>query len=113
MSFLEVQNLHINLGEFFLKEIYFNLHQRDYLVIIGPTGAGKTILLETIIGFWKPDSGQIYLEGKDITNELPERRQIGIVYQDYALFPHLTIKENITYGLRFHSINKVESKKKT
>ncbi len=100
MSFLRIENLHINLGEFYLNDISLSIDRGDYLVIIGPTGAGKTILLESIIGFWPPDRGQIYLEGKDITNDLPEKRRIGIVYQDYALLPHFTVFKNIAYGLK-------------
>lgn len=100
MSFLKIENLHLNLGEFFLQGIFMDLQQGDYLAVIGPTGAGKTLLLESIIGFWKPDKGRIHLVGKDITDELPEKRRIGIVYQDYALLPHFTVYENIAYGLK-------------
>lgn len=100
MSFLQIDNLSINLGEFHLQQVSFALEQSDYLTIIGPTGAGKTILLESIIGFWKPDSGRISMENRDITDELPERRRIGIVYQDYALLPHFTVYKNIAYGLK-------------
>ncbi|MBN1614466.1 MAG: ATP-binding cassette domain-containing protein [Deltaproteobacteria bacterium] len=100
MSFLAVKDLHINLGEFYLNGVSFDLDRGDYLTIIGPTGAGKTILLESLIGFWTPDRGTICLEESDITRELPERRRIGIVYQDYALLPHFTVYKNIEYGLK-------------
>ncbi len=100
MSFLRIEDLSINLGEFHLRGIFFELEQGEYLNIIGPTGAGKTILLESLIGFWKPDSGRIFLENKDITDQLPEKRRIGIVYQDYALLPHFTVFQNIAYGLK-------------
>ncbi|MFO7885447.1 MAG: ATP-binding cassette domain-containing protein [Desulfobacteraceae bacterium] len=100
MSFLRIEDLHINLGEFYLKNIFLTMEKGDYLMIIGPTGAGKTILLESIIGFSSPDRGKIYLEDRDITNELPEKRHIGIVYQDYALLPHFTVYKNIAYGLK-------------
>jgi len=100
MNFLGVEDLHIDLGEFHLKGVSFGLNQGDYLMIIGPTGAGKTILLESIVGFWNPQQGRIWLEGAEITHELPERRNIGIVYQDYALIPHFTVAENIAYGLK-------------
>ncbi|MBN1472007.1 MAG: ATP-binding cassette domain-containing protein [Syntrophaceae bacterium] len=100
MSFLTVSDLHINLGEFYLKGVSFDLNKGDYLTIIGPTGAGKTILLESLIGFWTPDQGSIFLDQLDITTELPEKRNIGIVYQDYALLPHFTVYKNIEYGLK-------------
>ena len=100
MSFLAVEDLHINLGEFYLNGVSFDLDRGDYLTVIGPTGAGKTILLESLIGFWTPQRGSIHLEHHDITSELPERRNIGIVYQDYALLPHFTVYQNIEYGLK-------------
>ena len=98
--FLEIEELQINLGEFYLQNISFSLEKGDYLSIIGPTGSGKTILLESIVGFWSPDKGKIIINGEDLTQELPERRRIGIVYQDYALLPHFTVFKNIAYGLK-------------
>ena len=102
MSFVEITNLHINLGEFSLKGVSLALDRGDYLTIIGPTGAGKTIFIESIVGFWQPDKGRIVLNGRDITQALPENRHIGIVYQDYALLPHMTVYQNIAYGLKKH-----------
>jgi len=102
MSFVEIEDLHIDLGEFSLKGVSLSLDRGDYLAIIGPTGAGKTIFLESIVGFWQPDRGRIRLSGRDITRELPEKRHIGIVYQDYALMPHMTVQQNIAYGLKKH-----------
>jgi molybdate transport system ATP-binding protein len=100
MSFLTVRDLHIALGEFRLNSVSMDLEQGDYACIIGPTGAGKTILLECLIGFYRPDRGRLVLEGRDITGLAPEKREIGIVYQDYALLPHMTVFQNIDYGLR-------------
>jgi len=108
MSLLEILDLEIDLGEFALKGISLQLEEGDYLNIIGPTGAGKTILLESIIGFWRPDRGRIFLEGRDITDERPEARQIGIVYQDYALLPHFSVYKNIAYGLKKHKTEHVK-----
>ena len=102
MSFFDVKDLSINLPEFQLEGVSLSLDRGDYLSIIGPTGAGKTIFLESIVGFWQPDKGCIVLNGRDITDELPEKRHIGIVYQDYALLPHMTVKQNIAYGIRKH-----------
>jgi molybdate transport system ATP-binding protein len=102
MSFLEIKDLHIKLDEFDLKGVSLSLNRGDYLTIIGPTGAGKTIFIESIVGFWQPDKGCIVLNGKDITEELPENRHIGIVYQDFALLPHMTVYQNIAYGLKKH-----------
>jgi len=102
MSFFRVEDLHIKLPEFNLEDVSLSLDRGDYLTIIGPTGAGKTIFLESIVGFWHPDRGRIFLNERDITDELPEKRHIGIVYQDYALLPHMTVQENIAYGLKKH-----------
>ncbi|GBC59423.1 ABC transporter ATPase [Desulfonema ishimotonii] len=100
MSFLRIDDLHIRLGEFRLSGVSLELEKGEYLTIIGPTGAGKTILLECIIGFYTPDRGRIFLDGTDITRYRPCQRNIGIVYQDYALMPHMTVFENIAYGLK-------------
>ncbi len=99
MNFLSVENFSVDLKEFKLKNISLSLDKGDYCTIIGPTGAGKTILLESIIGFHELESGRIFLGDKEITHQLPEKRKIGIVYQDYALMPHFTIYRNIEYGL--------------
>ena len=100
MSFLDVRNLSIRLGAFFLDDVSLTLGRDEYLTVIGPTGAGKTILLECIIGFYRPDSGAIFLEDRDITLDRPEDRRIGIVYQDYALLPNMDVFANIAYGLK-------------
>ncbi len=110
MSFLSIENLSLHFDEFHLHDVSFELQKGEYLTIIGPTGAGKTILLESLIGFWKPDEGRIYLEGRDLTHELPEKRRIGIVYQDYALLPHFTVFQNIAYGLKKKRNHHIEEK---
>lgn len=110
MSYLSIENLSIKLGEFELKSLDLNLDQGDYAVVIGPTGSGKSILLECIIGFFNPKKGKIILDGRDIVNDLPEKRGIGIVYQDYALLPHLTVFQNIAYGLRKVEKNSIKEK---
>ena len=108
MNFLSVENFSVDLKEFKLKNISLSLDKGDYCTIIGPTGAGKTILLESIIGFHKLQTGRVFLDNKEITHHLPEKRKIGIVYQDYALMPHFTIYRNIEYGLEKVYNKKVE-----
>lgn len=100
MTHIQLQNLEINLGEFHLKDINLHVKEGEYFVILGPTGAGKTILLETVAGLYRSCGGKLLLAGKDITTLQPEQRDIGFVYQDYALFPHLSVAENIAFGLR-------------
>jgi molybdate transport system ATP-binding protein len=107
VSFLEVRDLCLNVGGFELSRIELKTEKGDYLALIGPTGSGKSLLLETIIGFYRPEKGRIILEEKDITDLPPNMRQISIVYQDHMLFPHMDIFENIAYALR----KKVRDKK--
>ncbi|MVT13610.1 MAG: ATP-binding cassette domain-containing protein [Euryarchaeota archaeon] len=101
---LELKGVEKNLGKFHLGPI--NLDIDENIVILGPTGAGKTTLLEIIAGFIKPDKGRILFMGKDFTNIPPEKRRIGLLYQDYQLFPHMNVRKNISYGLRMSNIGK-------
>lgn len=88
------------LGEFSLKNISFNIEDNEYFVILGPTGTGKTVILELIAGMYLPDQGEIWIKGENVTYSYPEERHIGFVYQDYMLFPHLTVEDNILFGLK-------------
>ncbi len=98
--FIRITHLSIDLKDFQLRDVNLDIEKGDYVVIIGPTGSGKSVLLETIAGFYTPEAGKIILEGQDITYLPPEKRNISIVYQDYMLFPHMTVYENIAYGLK-------------
>jgi len=89
-------------GDFALTDVSFSVADGEYFVILGPTGAGKTLILETIAGFYIPREGHILLKGDDATHTPPEKRNIGFVYQDYALFPHMTVEENVAFGLKMH-----------
>ncbi len=109
---IRIENISKDLGEFFLRDITLDINEGEYFVILGPTGAGKTILLETIAGIYHPDSGRILLSDNDITEVPPRERNIGMVYQDYTLFPFLTVEENIGFGLRSRKIGKGEIKRK-
>ncbi len=103
---ISIDNLHIQLGEFDLHNINLHIAENDFFMLMGPSGAGKTILLEAIAGLVPVKSGRITVAGQDITQVAPEKRGISIVYQDYALFPHLSVANNIRYGLRFQKIEK-------
>jgi ABC-type sugar transport system ATPase subunit len=97
---IEVKNLSINLGEFYLKNINMSVNDREYFVILGPTGAGKTILIECIAGLRHIKQGEIRLNGENVTRLPPEQRNIAYVPQDYVLFPFLNVVNNITFGLK-------------
>jgi len=103
---LEITDLSIRLGAFSLHDVTLTVQKGEYLCLAGPTGAGKTILLECIAGLHRPDRGAIRLHGRDVTALPPEARGIGYVPQDYALFPHVTVFENIAYGLRERGVRK-------
>ena len=77
------------LGDFELRSVSFEAAEGAYAVLLGPTGCGKTVLLETLVGINRPDEGQVWLDGQDVTDVAPERRGIGFVYQRSMLFPHL------------------------
>lgn len=96
---IRINHLKKDFGLFRLDDISFSVAAGSTAVISGHNGAGKTLLLETVAGFWKPDSGEIYLEDKDITEVPPEKRNLGFVYQELFLFPHLSVIENIKFGL--------------
>jgi ABC-type Fe3+/spermidine/putrescine transport system ATPase subunit len=97
---LTVSGLSAQAGSFTLGPVSLGIPPDRVLVVLGPSGAGKTMLLETIAGLRPQQAGQISLAGTDITSLPPERRRIGLVFQDAALFPHLTVKDNIRFGPR-------------
>jgi len=97
---IQVKNLWVELDKFLLREINLDVEPGEYFVILGPTGAGKTVLLESIAGLYPLKRGQIWLKGKEVTHLEPEKRNISIVYQDHVLFPHLSVAENILFGLK-------------
>ena len=96
---LRVRDLSITLGQFALDEVDLCIGQGRYFCLAGPTGAGKTILLECIAGLHTPSDGRVYVNGIDVTELPPEVRRVGYVPQDYALFPHMDVFDNIAYGL--------------
>jgi len=97
---LRVSGLAAQAGSFILGPVSLTIPPDRVLVVLGPSGAGKTVLLETIAGLRPQSRGQITLGGADITGLPPERRRIGLVFQDAALFPHMTVKENVQFGPR-------------
>jgi len=101
---LRIESLSITLGEFSVEDVSLEIGSNEYFIILGPTGAGKTVLLETIAGIYTPDKGRIFLGDREITSTELRSRNIGMVYQDYMLFPHLTVRDNIAFGLRQRKI---------
>ena len=97
---IEVRGLNLFLGDFWVENLNLTLQEEVYNVLLGPTGSGKTLILESVIGLRNFQSGKIIIGGEEIQNFPPERRGISYLPQDLALFPHLTVRENLLYGLR-------------
>jgi len=112
---IEIKNLSIDLDDFFLRNINLTIGDREYFVILGPTGAGKTVLIECIAGLHRIRQGKIWIDGNNATHLAPEERSIGYVPQDYVLFPFLNVADNIAFGLRQAKYPKtdIEEKVKT
>ena len=90
-------------GELILDDLNLSIRENSFVTLLGPSGCGKTTTLRIIGGFVHPDKGQVFFEGKDITNLPANKRQLNTVFQKYALFPHMTIAENIAFGLRIRN----------
>jgi ABC-type Fe3+/spermidine/putrescine transport system ATPase subunit len=105
---IELAGLCCAFGEFVLRDISLRIDKGDYWVILGPSGCGKSVLLQTIAGFFSPARGRILVDGRDITATAPEHRKMGLVFQQAALFPHKSVRENIAYGLRARKVARAE-----
>ncbi len=96
---LEVKGLSAKRGDFFLKDISFDVQDGEYFILLGPTGAGKTVLLESIAGIQGIRGGEVWIDGRDVTSLNLEERRIGFAYQKYGLYRHLPVRDNISFGL--------------
>jgi len=98
---IHVKNLNIKLGSFRIKNVNLKVKKGEFLILLGPTAAGKSVILEAIAGLVPIQSGKIMVNNRDVTELKPEHRNISICYQDYNLFPNMNVRNNICYGLRF------------
>ena len=105
---LKVENLHIHLGNFSLRDICFEVKPGEYFMLLGASGAGKSVLLESLAGLVHHRQGSISLNGIDITSLPIQKRKVGLVFQDFALFPHLSVEENIVYPLKLRKKSRKE-----
>ena len=95
-----------------LKGISLAIGKGEFITLLGSSGCGKTTTLRIIAGLETPDSGQVFLDGKDVTSLAPEARDVNTVFQNYALFPHMNVADNIGYGLKLKKTPKAEIRKK-
>lgn len=109
MSLLKADNLKKSFGQKqVLHGVSFTVHDRDFLSLLGPSGCGKTTILRIISGLETPDSGSVTIGGENITQLSPEKRNIGMVFQNYALFPSMNVEKNVGYGLKMRKVPKDE-----
>ena len=109
MAFLTLASLSKVYGGFTaVRDVDLSVGKGEFVSLLGPSGCGKTTTLQMIAGLVEPSSGTITLDGRDITHEKPNKRGLGIVFQSYALFPHMNVAENIAFGLEMRKIGKAE-----
>jgi spermidine/putrescine transport system ATP-binding protein len=112
-SMVELRNVSKKFGSFTaLEEFSFEIAEGEFMTFLGPSGCGKTTCLRLISGFESPSTGEIHIGGKDVTHDPPYRRSVNQVFQTYALFPHLSVYENISFGLRMKKLATADIKKR-
>jgi spermidine/putrescine transport system ATP-binding protein len=112
-NIIEIKNVSKSFGDkCILNNVSISVKQGEFLTLLGPSGCGKTTLLRMIAGFGSPDSGEILINGTDITDMPPHERPVNTVFQRYALFPHLDVYENIAFGLKLHKVPEDEIDKR-
>jgi ABC-type spermidine/putrescine transport systems, ATPase components len=110
---ITLKHIEVRFGDFIaLKDICLNIKEGEFFTFLGPSGCGKTTTLRAITGFVNPSCGTVHVKNQDVTNLEIEKRNIGMVFQSYALFPTMTVYENISFGLKVKKIPKAEIHKK-
>jgi putative spermidine/putrescine transport system ATP-binding protein len=113
MAFLELQGLVKRYGDFTaVADCNLSVTKGEFVCLLGPSGCGKTTTLQMVAGFTPPSSGRIVLDGRDITTVKPNQRGLGIVFQSYALFPHMTVTDNVAFGLEMRGVTATERKQR-
>jgi multiple sugar transport system ATP-binding protein len=96
-------------GQVAVDDVSLTIDDGEFVVLLGPSGCGKTTLLRMVAGFEQPDAGSISIGGRDVTDLPPRSRSIAMVFQSYALFPHMSVADNISFGLRMHRMARAEA----
>ena len=106
---IQIKNINVSYGtNHVLKDVNLTIHNKDFYTFLGPSGCGKTTLLRLIAGFEKSQSGELYIAGQEVSNSNPWERDVGMVFQNYALWPHMTVYKNVSFGLEEKKIPKDE-----
>ena len=105
---VEIRNLSRRFGDFALERVSLRLGAGEYWVLLGPSGCGKSLLLQTLTGLHETDEGAVRVDGRDVTALPPEARDVGLVFQQAALFPHYSVRGNVEYGLRARRVAPAE-----
>lgn len=110
---IEFKNIEIRYGDFVaIKDLNLTIGDGEFFTFLGPSGCGKTTTLRSLVGFLEPSAGQILIDGQDVTHMPVEKRNIGMVFQSYALFPTMTVYENLAFGLKVKKLSAAEIDKK-
>lgn len=113
MAIIKIENVVKTFGDnTAVNDVSLTIRDQEFLVLLGPSGCGKTTLLRTIAGLGMADSGRISIDGRDVTYLPPSQRKISMVFQSYAIFPHMTVRDNIGFGLKMHKVDKAEIAKR-
>lgn len=113
MKNVKIENVSKQFGKVHgVKDLNLDIKTGEFFTFLGPSGCGKTTTLRMIAGFYYPTEGKIYFDDRDVTLLQPNKRNIGMVFQNYALFPHMTVDENIAFGLQVRKFSKFEIKQK-
>ena len=111
--FLDIDALSVSYGRTsVLEDIRLAVAEGEFIALLGASGCGKTTLLRTIAGFIRPQAGRVRMAGRDITDRPPDRRDMALVFQSYALWPHMTVRQNIGYGLKVRRVSRAVAKAK-
>jgi putative spermidine/putrescine transport system ATP-binding protein len=109
MADLSLNGLSKHYGDFYaVREVSLTIADGEFLVLLGPSGCGKTTTLRMVAGFIEPSAGHVRLAGQDVTLLPPWRRNAGMVFQSYALFPHMTVAQNVAFGLEMRKLPRAD-----
>src|SRR5215212_6788675 len=111
--FIQIQNVTKQFGDVYaVDNVSLDIFQREFFALMGPSGCGKTTLLRMLAGFETPTGGHILLDGKDIARTPPNKRPVNLMFQSYALFPHMSVRANVSYGLEMERLpaNEIRSR---